>query len=985
LLAATLLMASPWALVAADLRDILTDYAVASWSQKDGLAAGSVLSIAQDHEGYLWVGTQNGLFRFDGVRFTRWEAPPDRTDSQATVRAVLTTRDGSVWAAFDPGRLTRISKGQVRAYAEREGLPAAPIAVLIEDTAGTVWAGGDAGLFRLSGDVWQKWTPARGLPEGPVYSSHLDAQGTLFVGTADGIFERKASAERFDYVGSGQEGQPRSVSTDPAGRVYVTDWLVGFRDIRTPQRSQLATAQGRGRRLLHDRYGDLWVGTLGQGLWRVRQPAGTQRPIIERTTALTGLLSDGIGALLEDRDGNIWVGTSEGLNRLTRRKIRQITNLGLVTGVVSDPSGGVWVSTVEELFRFSESQLDSPTMAMRAAGARLGTAHTDGRNTLWVVDAQRILRHAGGDAALVPVGATAPLRQIDFVTDDNAGGVWLYDLERGLGRWQGGQFRQFSLPPEARGDRIVALFTDLSGRLWIGFASGQIGLVDRDRTFNTYGVSDGFDGGVTRAFHETSDGVIWVAASGGLSKFSNGRFTTLKEINGAPFQNLTAIVDDESHNLWIGSGLGIVRLERDEFEKATARGASPVHYALFDRSDGIAGTPLAAYSRGRPAARSRDGRLWFVTGGGLTVIDPDVLDDLPPASPVRIEQIIADDRRVDTTSFAGLPARTSRLQIDYTVVDLNSPLKTSFKYRLEGFDSTWIDAGKRRQAYYTNLPPRAYRFHVIASHTGGAPQSTVTWDFAIKPTFYQTNWFYAASVGALIVAVLGAWRLRLRYVKREFSVLLQERTRLSREIHDTLLQSLVGLALQFDAIAADAGSSSMRTKEQLVRVRKQLEEHIREARHSIWSLRSRKLERSDLITALREFGEQMTAGTAIAFELTVAGKTARRMLSIEDQLLRIGQEAITNAVRHANATRIHVVVDYGNETLTLEVSDNGCGFDSTQVAVERSGHYGLTGMKERAEQIGGRLAVVTRKGAGTTITLTAPAQPQSGEAVDAVA
>jgi signal transduction histidine kinase len=479
--------------------------------------------------------------------------------------------------------------------------------------------------------------------------------------------------------------------------------------------------------------------------------------------------------------------------------------------------------------------------------------------------------------------------------------------------------------------------------------------------------------------------VIWVAASRGLGRFSDGRFATLRQVNGAPFDNLTAVVDDKRQHLWVGSGLGIIRLEREEFDNAIANQSHVVRYSLFDRSDGIAGTPLASYSRGRPVARSRDGRLWFVTGGGLTVIDPDVLDDPPAASPVRVEQITADDKGLAPARDMRLPPRTSRLQIDYTVVNLNSPLKTNFRYRLEGFDSTWIEAGKRRQAYYTNLPPRQYRFHVIASHTEGTPESAATWEFSIQPTFYQSNWFYAATGAALVAMILGAWRLRLGYVRREFSLLLQERTRLSREIHDTLLQSLVGLALQFDAIAADVGASSSRTREQLVRMRKQVEEHIREARRSIWSLRSRKLERADLITALREFGEQMTADTGMDFTLTVTGNAARRMLTIEDQVLRIAQEAITNAVRHGRGTHIRVGVDYGERTLTLEVSDNGCGFEPARMCTTASGHYGLTGMKERAEQVGGSLDISSSRSAGTTITLTAPMPSHSDEAVDAVA
>ena len=415
-----------------------------------------------------------------------------------------------------------------------------------------------------------------------------------------------------------------------------------------------------------------------------------------------------------------------------------------------------------------------------------------------------------------------------------------------------------------------------------------------------------------------------------------------------------------------------MRLGRGEFDKAFGDGKHALQYTLYDRGDGIAGTPLASYSTGRPATRAGDGRLWFVTGLGLTVIDPQALAAPVMQRPVRIEQVLADETPVAAQAGISLPPRTSRLQIDYTVVNLTSPFRTNFRYRLEGFDSGWIDAGTNRQAFYTNLPPRKYRFSLVASNSEGVALSSTTWDFSIAPMFYQTAWFYAASVTALVLALWGAWYLHLRRVRRDFALLLGERTRLSREIHDTLLQSLVGVALQFEAIAGDVESSSPDTRAQFVRMRKRVEEYIREARQSIWNLRSPRLERRDLAAALTEFGEQATAASSVGFEMIVEGTPRQRPPAVEEQLLRIGQEAIMNAVRHARASLIKVELNFGDDALVLRVSDDGTGFNVEAQSNELSGHYGLISMKERAGEAGGTLNVASSANAGTQVTLVVP-------------
>jgi signal transduction histidine kinase len=356
----------------------------------------------------------------------------------------------------------------------------------------------------------------------------------------------------------------------------------------------------------------------------------------------------------------------------------------------------------------------------------------------------------------------------------------------------------------------------------------------------------------------------------------------------------------------------------------------------------------------------------------VTIIDPKTLETVRPAAPVRVERVIANDAIHDAEPGLRLPARSSRVQIDYTVVNLTSPLRTNFRYKLEGFDTDWIPAGTGRQAYYTNLPPRDYRFIVEARSSEGMPLSQTAWAFSIAPTFYQTRWFSAAIVALAGLAGWGAWRLRLRQVRREFSLLLHERTRLSREIHDTLLQSLVGVALQFDALAGELPAAAGRTRDQLVRMRRQVEEHIREARHSIWSLRSPTLRGRDLGTALRAFAEQAASSSNMTVDVEISGTPASRIPRVEAELLRIGQEAITNAARHSGGSRIDVRLEYGANAVVLTIADDGRGFDLARTESEPNGHYGLVTMRERAAEVGGTLSIESRAPVGTRIRAMVP-------------
>jgi signal transduction histidine kinase len=337
--------------------------------------------------------------------------------------------------------------------------------------------------------------------------------------------------------------------------------------------------------------------------------------------------------------------------------------------------------------------------------------------------------------------------------------------------------------------------------------------------------------------------------------------------------------------------------------------------------------------------------------------------------------MIADARRLKPIRNLSLPPLTSTIEIDYSAVTFSSPRKVRYRYRLDGFDREWREVGSRRDALYTNLPPGRYRFRVAAANNEkGFGVEAATIDFAILPTFYQTAWFYAACGLTLILAIWLVWGLRVRHLHREFSLVLGERVRVSREIHDTLLQSLVGVALQLDALS-EAASPIDSLKEALATTRREVEEYIRETRQSIWNLRSPKLDRGDLAAALRQTGDRVTSGTPVQFTLTATGQTRRLDTNVEQQLLRIGEQAVLNSVRHANATQVHLKLQYDGDAVLLRVSDNGRGFDATELDGEHSHHYGLIGMKERTQQAGGELSIVTHPGGGTAVEIVIPVAP----------
>jgi signal transduction histidine kinase/streptogramin lyase len=727
-------------------------------------------------------------------------------------------------------------------------------------------------------------------------------------------------------------------------------------------------------RLRHDRHGNLWVATLGGGLLHVPASDAAKGAASSRFTVQTGLVGDLIWALFNDREGNIWVGTQAGLARLTPSRVLPIAIPGpsrVVRAVESTRDGSIWAATPAGLVRFLKNDTEWRQECVAPCKRDVTALHTDRHGTLWVAALGGLYRYEQGRLVAVRTGGSTQSQWVVAMTTDHHGSLWIRERNGRLLLLRGDTL---SAVEAADLDKrsVLALYADSRGDVWIGFADGGV-VVFRNGNTERGVELDAPDRDPVNAFYESKAGAMWIGGATSLSRFENGRFQTLPLARaGLPGSHLTAILDDGDGNVWLGLRAGIVRLNVDEFDRALANGRESIRYRLLDTSDGLNGSPG---SIGRPTAvRGRDGTLAFITGHTVSMVSPGLLSDSGPAPAARIEGVVADQRSFSLSSDLQLPPRTNRIQIDYTAMTLIAPERVRFRYWLEGFDDDWVDAGHGRQAVYTNLAPGQYRFRVAARNKEGLwSESPPAFGFVVQPSFYQTAWFIGGLVVLTAAGLGGAWLLRVRRLHQGFALVLTERARVAREIHDTLLQTLVGLTLKIDAVEGQIESASDGTavKRQLASVRRQLQRSIRETRESIRDLRCHVLDRRPLAAALQEAGNAICGGRP-SFELGVDGQPVRYPRVVEEQLLRIAQESLSNVVRHAEARSARVALRYSPAGISLHVADDGRGFDPEQ-AVEAGDHFGVMTMRERAAQIRGRLDIRSHPGAGTIVEVSVPA------------
>jgi signal transduction histidine kinase len=712
-------------------------------------------------------------------------------------------------------------------------------------------------------------------------------------------------------------------------------------------------------------------------------------------------------ALFQDREGSVWAATSNGLDRfrdfaVTTLSVKQGLSSAAVGSVLADSDGSVWLGTYGGLNRWNNGKI---TIASTGSEKRDGKLNGLAPNSLFQDDRGQIWISTNAGVGHLENDRFAPIRgvpggPVHGIAQDKAGNLWFANQENGLFRLSArSEFQQIPRDKLRHKDNPSALAADpVRGGLWLGFFNGGIEYFRDGEVRASFGGADGLGYGRVSRFQFDRDGTVWVATEGGLSRLKNGRIVTLTGKNGLPCDTVHWVMEEDDHSFWLYMPCGLVRVARPELDawavaadtdKETRR---PVQSEVFDNSDGVtshAGISRFDFGHFRPGgytpqvAWSSDGKLWFTPGEGVSVVDPHHLpfNKLPP--PVHIEQITADRKTYDPASAVGgrlpLPARVRDLEIDYTALSLVAPERVLFRYKLEGLDNDWQDAGNRRQAFYTNLPPHNYRFRVMACNNSGVwNEAGAFLDFSIAPAYYQTTWFFTLCATAFLALLWGIHWLRVHELRQQFNAGLEgrvsERTRIARELHDTLLQSFQAVLLKLYSVTYSLDDPE-RARQKVENLVADAERAIREGREAVQGMRSSTVVKNDLAIVLKAAGESLAAEqSGVEFQVTVEGESRDLHPILRDEVYRIGCEAIRNSFRHSGAKRIEVEIHYDARQLRLRVRDNGKGIASHILeGGGRSGHYGLSGMHERARSAGGKLNLSSAPDSGTEVELTIPA------------
>jgi signal transduction histidine kinase/ligand-binding sensor domain-containing protein len=986
-------------------------YVHTAWKVRDGFAKAAITSIAQTPDGYLWLGTALGLLRFDGVRAEPWYPPPNQRLPSDTIHSLLTSSDGTLWIGTNQG-LASWKDGRLTRY---EALAGSFVSKLVEDRNGSIW------MLRFN----NRWTLCQvaktivtchgedGGDGADALGLYADQSGTLWVGTSTGLWRWTPGPPTFYRLPHESNGI-QGLSDGSEGSLLISA-NGGIRRLVDGEASMVypfPTSTLEGHILLRDRDGGLWAGTTTGGLVHVHEG------ITDVFSQLDGLSGNGVSAMLEDREGNIWVATTDGLDRFRESAVvsystHQGLSNGHVTSVLASADGSVWLGTYDGLNRWTNGNVTvyRERSAPRAVGSQPQTSRTareftgagmprgvqsifeDSQRRVWL-STTRGVGYLENDH-FVAVSAV-PGGQTRAIVEDGRKALRIANGEAGLFRLgrDGRDVEQTSWALLKRQDLVSAVAADPSGNgLWFGFFRGGITHFAAGQVRVAYGTADGLaDGRVSALYADPAGGTLWVATDSGLSRLKNGRLATMNRRNGLPCDAIGWIVEDTAGSLWLGMPCGLVRIARSDINAWAALaengddGRASTHRVqatLFDHADGVRMYVNASYYTA-PAARSSDGKLWFMSYEGVSVVDPARLpvNSLPP--PVSIEQVIADRQIYDRTSAGGgslrLPPLTRDLQIEYTALSLVAPEKMQFRYKLEGWDRHWQDVGNRRQAFYANLPPRHYRFRVIASNNSGVWNDTgATLDFTVAPAYYQTAWFPALIGGVALAVVWGAHRVRLRIVEkheREISALNerlmkaqeQERIRIAGELHDGVMQQMLAVTMMLGTAKRRTGESE--TKTSLDKIQEKLIQTGTDIRQLSHDLHPPILQEAGLPDAVRNYCEQFSASSGIGVSCDADHGVRDLSRGAALALFRIVQEALGNAAKHAHATQVTVRLTRSADEVSLTVSDDGAGFDANRLAA--SGGLGLVMMRERASQLNGRFEFDSAPGRGTTIRVVIP-------------
>ena len=957
----------------------LVDLRHTAWGAKEG--APSIQALAQTSDGYLWIASANGiLFRFDGLRFEHIELPRDDRLSSMIVYQLFAPNTGGLWIGFTFGGAALLKDGHMTVYTEQDGLPPGTVTDFDQASDGTLWATTTGGLAHLGASGWRHL--ATDSQCGQIYTKVIvDSKGIVWLACQGKVFFLPKGSQVLQLLNEHVDGVS-SIAESPSGDVWLSDES-GIRSIRKYENPGGHTVkQARGS--LVDRDGTVWLMNFPGGLRRFVPPQGPATQALTRWqditmtdlfTAKDGMTSDAQVGMLQDREGNVWVGTVRGLDRFSEPQLIRlpVQEEGRAAIAAAD-GGGIWVARIPGYRPAPISSIENDTIVTRGPARRVSCIFRDGDDSTWFGGEQGLLRYVAGRFEPVAMPAVAQAKPVQAMAQDRTGRLWVSIMRKGVFSLMQGVWAEYGNLATLPKLTAVTLSTDTSGRVWFGYTENRIAIVDGSNV-QLFSAKDGLQvGNVTAIYARRSR--VWAGGEFGLALFDGNHFQPMIPDASLRFEGITGIVETADGDLWLHCDSGLVHIAAAEVRRRIKEPGTPIHGETFGPLDGLEGATDPV--RPHPTLiEGTDERLWISTQLGVFRIDPKHITRNPVAPPVQVKLVSVGGMTFPAAIDLRLPKHTTALRVSYEGISLTMPEKVRYRYKLDGANPDWQDAQTETEAYFTNLGPGSYHFHVIAANNDGVWNNAgATLDFVIPPAFAQTPWFIALSVSAAGALLAFAFRLRVHQITAKMRLRLderlRERERIARELHDTLLQSTQGLMLRVQA-ARNRILQDDPARELLDSALKRADEVLAEARDRVQDLRIPQEARSDLAISLEDVGKELALGRTAKFQVTIEGAARKLRATIVEETYNIGREALVNAFHHAQATAIELLIAYGTKDLRVTVRDDGRGIDpGTLDQGSRTGHWGLQGMRERAHEIGAHLQIKSGPGTGTEVDVVVP-------------
>ena len=950
------------------------------WQIQDGLPENTVQAFTQTPDHYLWIGTSGGLVRFDGARFVVFDRDNTPEIHENSVFTLACAQDGSLWLGTDGGGLVHYKDGAFRHYSRSDGLMNDFVRTVYVDPKGVLWAGTDDGLYRWSAGRLIRVDATGAVPAVAIHAITTDRSGALWVGGSRLIRIRGADVQEFRLQGSNSSARVKSILETRDGTMWVgtISGLQRMPHAELPSREfqALKSVTSTVRALREDSSGALLIGTIGQGLLRYRDGRLVPVPGPDWVPSSTVL------ALHENSEGVIWVGMQTGLLRLTPESMATFrlasTSNGDFGTIYLDRDETLWV-TGAQLFHLNVRRSAHQPVPRLPPSVRVRNVFRDSKGALWMgTEGYGAIRIAGKSTKSFTRREGLVNDFVRVFLEDHEGVIWI-GTDQGVSLWRDGKFTNYDTSSGLCYPSVRDLLQDSRGDVWIGTDRGVSHWSHHQ--FVSDAVTQQLSGEKVWTIHQDRVGDIWFGTrGGGLYQWKAGSLRQLKRTDGLASNIIYKLLEDERGMFWMSGPNGISSVSRYDLDKVTPRSGPRPAVTLYDFNDGIEATQI--YGGVQPAgALTRSGEVWFPSNRGPVRIVPwqTRTVELPR---LVIETVTVDGREVKALDPLSVPPGDGRLQIEYSAIQLRSQERIRFRYRLEGLDSEWIDALQGRVAHYNNLPAGHYRFRVQAFQMD-TPQNFREASFAIewRPHFYRTGWFIGLCAAFLTAAVFLGYRLTLKQMHARFEAVLEERSRVAREMHDTVLQGCTGVSAVLEAVASLGDSDAEGRQNLLDCARYQLRATAHEARCAVSRLRQDSARRVHLTPSLKDMAEQVSRAFGVTVRVEEMG-LGNIDSAVEHELLMVAREAVSNAVHHGQATQIRVQTRFEENNFRVRVVDDGFGFDVETVKTMCGSHFGLTGMRERIERLGGCFLVDSTPGSGTLLSFEVPlrnAQPQRAE------